>query len=269
MTSRSRTVPRHPDDSSTDLEGLLMPSSRDQHPLGDATPGQGRRDRGGRGRSVLVTVLVAVVVALVAVTATVLIMAPRGREAVEASTETPSSSAASAEPTGLSPSPSTSQVTADGCLGGAVELNRAVVSAQEQAPLTQEGAAAFTATLLRWTNASPAPAYKADTANQILAQDATTLVRDYVAAVNPSSVTTAADFSTGRFYVESYTPTRAVVSFLATATGTSNGSAYASATISGAVVLVAQNGTWHFQDLTSERTVSDLSAVSSPYTGGC
>ncbi len=269
MTNRSRTVPGHLADSSTDLEGLFMPSSREHHPLGDLTTGQGRRGRGGPSRGVLMTVLIAVVVALVAVTATVLIMAPRGREAVEASAETPGSSAVPAEPTSSSPNPSTSQVTADGCLGGAIELNRAVVSAQEQAPLTQEGAAAFTATLLRWTNVSPAPAYKADTANRLLAQDATALVRDYVAAVNPANVTTAADFSTGRFYVESYTPTRAVISFLATATGTRDGVDYTPATISGAVVLVAQNGTWHFQDLTSERAVSDLSAVSSPYTGGC
>ncbi|WP_380162763.1 hypothetical protein [Kineococcus sp. R86509] len=216
------------------------------------------------------TVLVAVIVALVAVTATVLIMAPRGREAVEASPEVSSSSApATTDPSAASPSPSVSQVTADGCLGGAVELNRAIVSAQEQAPLTAEGAAAFTATLLRWTSASPAPAYKADTATQVLAQDATTLVQDWVASQAPANVTTAADLSSGRFYIESYSPTRAVVSYIAAATGTQDGVELVPATISGAVTLVAQNGTWHLQNLTSERDVSDLQAVSSPYTGGC
>lgn len=269
MTSRSRTVPRHSDDPSTDLEGPTMPSARDQHPLDDATTGPGRRGRSGRGRSVLVTVLVAVVVALVAVTATVLIMAPRGREAVEASSSSPSSETSTGTAPPASPTPSTSQVTADGCLGGAIELNRAIVSAQEQAPLTAEGAAAFTATLLRWTSASPAPAYKADTATQVLAQDATTLVQDWVAAQAPTNVTTAADLSSGRFYIESYSPTRVVVSYLVTGTGTQDGVAISPLTLSGAVTLVAQNGTWHLQDLTSERAVEDLETVSSPYTGGC
>jgi hypothetical protein len=268
---RSRTVSRHPDDSSADLEGFSMPTSRNRPSLGDSTPGPGRRDQHERRRSVLVTALVAVIVALVAVTATVLIMAPRGREAVEASTETSSSegSATSTAQPSSTPSPSTAQVTADGCLGGAVELNRAIISAQEQAPLTEEGAAAFTATLLRWTSAGPAPAYKAETATQILAADAEPVARDQVAIETPENQTSTADFATGRFYIESYTPTRAVVSFVGRLQGTQDGSALTPATISGAVTLTAQNGTWHFQDLTFERNVSDLLAVSSPYTGGC
>lgn len=245
-----------------------MPTSRDSQPL-DATSSQGGRGR--RGRSILVTVLVAVIVALVAVIATVLIMAPRGRQAVDALPSTPASTPVvtpSATAT-ASPSPSIAQITADGCLGGAIELNRAVISAQEQAPLTSEGAAAFTATLLRWATAAPAPAYKTNTATQVLAEDAAPIVRDWVAVQTPSNQTSVADFTTGRFYIESYTPTRAIVSFLATGTGTSDGAAVIPATISGAVTLTAQNGTWHVQDLRLARGVSDLLAVSSPYTGGC
>lgn len=268
MSKRSRTVPRHPDASSTDLEGSTMPTSRDSQPP-DATSPQG--GRGGRGRSILVTALVAVIVALVAVSATVLIMAPRGRQAVDALPSTPPSTpvATPSATATASPSPATAQITADGCLGGAIELNRAVISAQEQAPLTSKGAAAFTATLLRWTSAAPAPAYKADAASQILSTDASPIARDQVAIQTPANQTSAADFTTGRFYVESYTPNRAVVSFVGRFQGTQDGTAVTPATISGAVTLNAQNGTWHFQDLTSQREVSDLLAVSSPYTGGC
>jgi hypothetical protein len=39
--------------------------------------------------------------------------------------------------------------------------------------------------------------------------------------------------------------------------------------LSGAVTLEAQNGTWHFRDLSAARTLEDVQRIGTLYAGGC
>lgn len=207
-------------------------------------------------------------VALVAVTVTV--FALRGDE--DRATPPPAG-VTQAPSTTASASPSatgTAETVADGCLGGASELDQAVVTAQEQAPLTPAGAAAFTATLMRWAFASPPPPFQARTAKRILAKDATNAARDSLSGTeNGEGTTVTLDFSDGRYYVEASTPTTAIVSFRATGHTTIEGAPQPAVLLGGSVHLRAVNGLWRYRDLTDERSLEDLERVGVPYPGGC
>jgi hypothetical protein len=160
---------------------------------------------------------------------------------------------------------------ADGCLGGATDLDRAVLTAQQQAPLTPEGAAAFTATLVRWASAVPAPPYQQVTAQQVFSVDATSAAQRFLSstATVPEASTGRVDFRDGRYYVEAFDGDTAIVSYAAGAEATQNGAPAGTGYLSGAVTLEAQNGTWHFRDLSAARTLEDVQRIGTLYAGGC
>ena len=184
-------------------------------------------------------------------------------------TPEPAPSAASpAAPLTPSAGPSAG-ATADGCLGGSVEVDRAVITAQERAGLDEAGAAAFVATLLRWGLRTPASVTKPETAERVVAAEATEPARSLGEIREEPGATTAVDFAQGRFFVEGFDGTTAVVSVIARATGTKDGQAYAPALLYPTVTIVAQDGVWRVQDYGGTRSLEDLQGISVPYTGGC
>jgi hypothetical protein len=201
--------------------------------------------------------LIAALAVIALVSAAVIVFAPRGRTITSHPATAPTAS----------PAPPAATTLADGCLGGTADLDRALLTAQEQAPLTAPGAAAFTATLVRWGDAVPWPADRVATAQQIDAADAT-------AAANPfrpggTATVRSTSFTDGRFYVESLTGTTAVVSYLGTAAVSKNGIQQADLSIGGSAHLVAVSGKWHLRDITAERTLDELQRIGTPYAGGC
>ncbi|NNH22868.1 hypothetical protein [Pseudokineococcus marinus] len=219
--------------------------------------------------------VVMVLLLLVAVVAvTVAVFAPRGQQSLGAAPEEGAPPAAPVAPTpSASPSPSPGQTEApeqaSGCLGGPAELDAAVLAAQEQAPLTAEGAASFAATVFRWATGSPAAPFQADTAEQVLSSDATDAAQAISGTQDAAGTTSSTSFADGRYYVESYDGTSAIVSVLGTGSGTVNGAAVAEAQVWGSLRLEAVNGTWRLQDVTDGRSVEDLERIGTPYVGGC
>lgn len=201
--------------------------------------------------------LIAVLTVLVLVALAVIVFAPRGRDGATAPASTPA--------------PVATASLADGCLGGVADLDRAVLTAQDEAPLTKAGAASFTATLVRWAATTPPPVGQEVTGQQLLSQDATATAKDFPSGAQElkPGVIAAVDFTDGRYYIESADKTSAIVSYLGTVSGSLNGVSQGSAWVSGAAHLVVSNGTWHLRDMTLERPIADLQQVGVPFSGGC
>lgn len=214
----------------------------------------------GRGLPGWARVVLIAVAALTAVAVLVAVFAPRGRDAATP-TPAPTSPPASAPGAG-------GQTVADGCLGGRDDLDEAVLTAQREAPLSEAGAAAFTATLMRWAMTTPAAARQADTAAEILAADATDAAR-LSGSIDAGDATLTLNFSEGRYYVESLTETEAVVSWLAVGDGTSGGAPLDDAWLGGSAHLSVVDGRWRYRDQTAMRSISDLQQIGVPYVGGC
>lgn len=216
-------------------------------------------------------VLIGLLTVIAIVSAAIAVFASRGRQVIVLPPEptTPSASAAATP----SPAASTSAAPvtlADGCLGGATDLDRAVLTAQRDAPLTPAGAASFTATLVRWVYAAPPPPYQEVTAEQVLAGDATTAVRQSLSGSKDlRGSTVSIDFADGRYYVESFDGRSAIVSYVASAASTQGGVPLDRAIIGGAAHLESLNGTWRYRDRSAERTIEDIQRVGTPYSGGC
>ena len=158
-------------------------------------------------------VLVALLAAVALVAVAVAVFAVRGRTVVHSAA--PPSPAASVSPSS-SASPAATATLADGCLGGVAELDRAVLTAQRQAPLTPAGAASFTATVIRWAFAGPPPPYQQVTARQVLTDNAGSAARRSLTGTKDlGSSTEAIDFTNGKYYVESFDGDSAIVSYLA------------------------------------------------------
>ncbi len=110
--------------------------------------------------------------------------------------------------------------TASACLGGPNTDITMLVAAQDEAPLTPQGAAAFAAASFRWANRWPAPTPEEfDVAEEkIFAADASESVRDLrglYAEYEPDYSSEITDFATdGRYYVDHAEGDRAVVSIL-------------------------------------------------------
>lgn len=219
--------------------------------------------------AVMVLLLIVAVVAI-----TVAVFGPRGQESLGAAPEGAVPPVAPVAPSASpSPAPSTSPTEApeqaSGCLGGPAELDAAVLTAQEQAPLTPEGAAAFAATVFRWGTGSPAAPFQAETAERVLSPDATDAARAISGTQDTEGTTSSTSFEDGRYYVESHSNTRAIVSVLGTASGTIDGVPTGEAQVWGALRLEAINGSWRLQDITETRSAEDLERVGTPYVGGC
>lgn len=235
--------------------------------LRSAPPDSGPR----RGLPRWAWVLIGLLAVIAIVAAAIAVFTARGKQVIVLP-PSPTPAVASAGPTpSSSPSASISDATlADGCLGGATELDRAVLTAQRDAPLTPAGAASFTATLVRWATATPPPPYQAQTARQVLAGDATPAATRFPSGSHalPGAVGSI-DFADGRYYVEAFDGRSAIVSYVGTGTATQDGVPQGSGYLAGATHLVAQNGTWHLADISAERDLTDLLRVGSPYAGGC
>lgn len=229
-------------------------------------------DAGRRGLPRWGWVLIGLLTVIAIVASTVAVFAARGRQVIVLPPEpAPAAAPAAPAPTSSSTAPATVPTpAADGCLGGATELDRAVLTAQRDAPLTPEGAAAFTATLVRWAIATPPPPYRAATVPQVLAQDATATAEEFARNDQvPAGWLLTVDFTDGQYYVESYDTQTAIVSYLGRGTGAENGVTADPVVLWGAAHLVAQNGTWHLADFSTERDMSDLRRIGTRYAGGC
>ncbi|MCS5498215.1 hypothetical protein NY547_13275 [Cnuibacter physcomitrellae] len=180
------------------------------------------------------------------------------------------------------PAPSTT-VIADseptGCLGGPERDATMLLTAQDQAPHTTNGAVEVAAAMVRWTFRYPGPGSDEATqvAKSLIASTATPEFSDLAAAAaanpNPSRgvVPNGTPFylSTvpGVWHVESAEPDRVEVSV---------GSAYV---INGELspqlrsastfVLVWQDGAWKLESGSLSRTTQDLYAIGTTFTGGC
>ncbi|MEO8224065.1 MAG: hypothetical protein ABI661_04615 [Gammaproteobacteria bacterium] len=162
-------------------------------------------------------------------------------------------------------------MAADGCLGGSGELDRAVLDAQKAAPLTEAGAAAFTATLMRWTYVGPPPPFQQVTAKQVLTKDASSYAHRTLSSSHDLKGTTGGfDFTDGRYYVEAFDGTSAIVSWSATGHATeATGTVPEDGLVGGSVHLKAVNGTWHYADQTLERPLLDIERIGTKYAAGC
>lgn len=207
------------------------------------------------------------VIAIVAVA--IAVFAARGRQVVVLPPEPTPSASASPTPSPSPPAATPVVTLADGCLGGATELDRAVLTAQRDAPLTAAGAAAFAATFLRWATATPAPPFQDVTAEQVLTDGATSAARALSGTRDPAGSTFTTSFAEGEYYIEAFDETRAIVSLLGTASGTSQGVPQGEALVAGTITLDAVNGTWRLQDLSEGRSLADLQRIGTPYSGGC
>ena len=142
--------------------------------------------------------------------------------------------------------------------------------AQRRAALSRVGAASFTASLMRWSFAGPPPPLQARTAVHIFTPNPTATARKFLSSsrdLKGSSGTM--DFTDGRYYIESFDASSAVVSFLATGHLADHGTPQRNVLLGGTVHLQALNGQWHFADLTVGRSIQDLQRMGTPYWGGC
>lgn len=224
--------------------------------------------------------LIALLVVVTVISVTVAVFASSGREVIvlpPPNTGTPTAPATAPISPPASPSAtagSSSPPVADGCLGGATNLDQAVLAAQQQADLTPAGAAGFTATLVRWALSGPPSPYQRVTADKILTRDATSAARNALSSTKTTSPgadnsTASIVFTDGRYYIEAADTSTAIISWVATARGTLSGSPLAPATIAGTIHLKSINGVWRLQDLTYDRSIEDISNIGTPYAGGC
>jgi hypothetical protein len=143
-------------------------------------------------------------------------------------------------------------------------------TAQKQAPLTAAGAAAFTATLVRWSIETPSPPNQKTTAQQILSTDATAAAKESLSSsVDRRGWTATASTAAGSFYIESIGSSDAVVSYRVGLTDTQNGVAAEPAVIGGTVHLTWGQSVWRFRDQTTDRSLADMERLGTPYAGGC
>jgi len=214
-------------------------------------------------------VLIALLAVIALVAVAVAVFDRRGRTVVLPSA--PATSPAAPSPSSSSPTSSAPQVSlAEGCLGGVLQLDQAVLAAQQQAPLTPGGSASFTATVARWAFAGPPPADQVTTAKQVLAPDATDAARHSLSSSSDLQGSGGAlDFTGGKYYVESFDGGSASVSYLASSNPTLNGVPQGQVTLAGTAHLVAVNGAWRYRDLTTGRSIADLQRIGVPYSGGC
>jgi hypothetical protein len=221
-----------------------------------------------------VIIVLLVVIAVAAVVVAVAAVRGDGSDTAAPAPAPVTSAPATNSPSATPSSPASSSPAdppADGCLGGATNLNQAVLAAQKAAPLTQSGAAAFTATLVRWSSDTPAPRFQKRTAEQILTSDATSAAGKHLSSTikDLKGSTLTIDFSTGKYYVEVFTGTSAVVSYLTVGHVTLDGAAAGDVNLAATIHLKAINGVWRWQDDRNERSIADLQRIGIAYSGGC
>ncbi len=215
-------------------------------------------------------ILIALLAAIALVAVAVAVFGRQDRTVVLPAVPAPSRPTASLPSSTTPAPPSPPETLADGCLGGVLQLDEAVLAAQQQAPLTPAGAASFAATVARWAFSSPSPAGQVPTAKQILAADATDAARHSLSSSSDLQGSGGAlDFTGGKYYIEFFDGRSATVSYLASSNPTLDGVPQGQVTLAGTAHLVAVNGTWRYQDLTTSLSIADLQRIGVPYSGGC
>ncbi len=158
---------------------------------------------------------------------------------------------------------------ARGCLGGE-NPSTAVFTAQQEAPLTPEGAAEFAASYVRWIGRYPHIGDPAEQGVKLWAPDATALVRQagqWPAGMPETSV--YASLLKGRFKVTDFTPASAKVSIYYDVVSTKS-SGTSTETQSSTFVLSVVNGHWQVRDSKGVLfTPEQLETSGQPFVGGC
>ncbi|NHW49247.1 MULTISPECIES: hypothetical protein [unclassified Paenarthrobacter] len=177
---------------------------------------------------------------------------------------------------GPAPTPSaTSDVAAipNGCLAGTSNDAAALLKAQKEAPHSEAGAVGFAAAVLRWIAQYPRPSVGDGTSVSaaILANGATGTVANLaenLAAAKPLTGVTSGslNFADGRYVVEETTPdmVRVTVGGAEVRNGKPTDQKIAST-----VTLVWEDSVWKVRSDGTERTLDELFASGSAFSGGC
>lgn len=183
---------------------------------------------------------------------------------------------ANPQPNGPAATPSaTNDVAAipNGCLAGASNDAAGLLKAQKEAPHSEAGAVGFAAAVLRWIAQYPRPSAGDGTtvSAAILAKGATGTVANLaanLAAAKPLPGVTSGslNFADGRYAVEEATPdmVRVTVGGAEVRNGKPTEQKIAST-----VTLVWEDSVWKVRSDGTERTLDELFASGSAFSGGC
>lgn len=172
---------------------------------------------------------------------------------------------------------------ADGCLGGDEDLNQALLTAHEEAPLTEAGAASFAATFYRFDFTLPRP--QEVTAAKVAIDDSVDLEaigygENRELPESLKGMRRDMSFipqSNGYYIVTDFTGDRATVEVLGSSAA-SKGLESANMRVQGKLDLAAKDGHWQVveDDYTSPLTqeeadagVARIEATGVPFGGGC
>ncbi|QOT20012.1 hypothetical protein [Paenarthrobacter sp. YJN-5] len=163
--------------------------------------------------------------------------------------------------------------TPNGCLAGKSNDATGLLKAQKEAPHNEAGAVGFAAAVLRWIAQYPRPSVADGTrvSGTILAEGATGTVANLAAnlaaakplpGVNSGSV----NFADGRFAIEESTAdmVRVTVGGTEVRNGKPTGQKIAST-----VTVVWEENSWKVRSDGTERTLDELFADGSAFSGGC
>lgn len=172
------------------------------------------------------------------------------------------------------PAPSGSAAAVpNGCLAGASNDAGSLLQAQKDAPHTQAGAVGFATAVQRWAAQYPRPSGKdgSTVAASILAKGATGTIADMAANIAaaktfPGVTSASLNLADGRYFVEEGTPdmVRVTVGGAEIVNGKSTDRKFAST-----LTVVWENNVWKVRSDGTERTLDDLFANGSAFSGGC
>lgn len=178
------------------------------------------------------------------------------------------SPAASAPGTGL----------ANGCLAGPGKTVKALIHAQIMAPHTTLGAIELAGAFDRWATQFPWPS-SADAklaSSAFAAKSASPVISDLPAyfssrptQTNPSNAgeTAGVSYATGRYFIDSASPTKTVV--VLGSKVVENGAVSASKARSVTLSMVWESGVWKVSDMSYTMDPQELFDQGTPFVGGC
>ncbi|GLU61401.1 hypothetical protein [Paenarthrobacter ureafaciens] len=184
----------------------------------------------------------------------------------QANPETSSPAAAPSATSGVAATP-------NGCLAGKSNDATGLLKAQKEAPHSEAGAVGFAAAVQRWAAQYPRPTAKdgSTVAAAILAKGATGTISNMaanIAAAKPFPGVTSAslNLADGRYFIEESTPdmVRVTVGGAEIINGKPTDRKFAST-----VTIVWEADVWKIRNDGTERTVDDLFATGSAFSGGC
>lgn len=167
---------------------------------------------------------------------------------------------------------------ANGCLAGPGKSVEALVAAQKAAPHTTLGAVELAASFDRWATQFPWPSAKDAKAasSAFAATTVSPLVSDLPAYFssrptqpNPNNTgeTAGVSYATGRYFIDSATPSKAIV--VLGSKVVKNGEVSATKARSVTFSLVWESGAWKVADMTYTMDVQELFDQGTPFAGGC